>query len=105
MELENTGFKVAVWNGRLYRGWAVLLSSKTQKIPKGLPSEKAAKVLRLTDEQADELFLVDGWPDVYQNRWDAAFGLNKEAQVAAERIDAFIRQYGLTTRKKKKVRA
>lgn len=51
------------------------------------------RVLRITKDQAGELFFVGGWPDKYQDQWDRAKSPRAYARVAARRIDAFIRQY------------
>jgi len=84
-------------------GWTVSCS------PKGDLSQgwhtyryQAQTLLRLTGEQAAELFLSDYWPDEYKEqlrRLDE--GTKEYARVVKARVKAFIKQYGPKKREKK----
>lgn len=70
-------------------------------LPGFVPSEKAAKLLNLTEKQADNLFYfklwksgVSGWPEKYSNAYDKAKTPAGRARATVNRIEHFIKTDG-----------
>jgi hypothetical protein len=53
-----------------------------------------SRALALNEEQADRLFLHDEWPSKFYQGYEGAKSAKKRAQVAAERIEHFIKTGG-----------
>jgi hypothetical protein len=68
-------------------GWACILSGKAKTRN---PESCATKLLRISDHDADRLFLVPFWPEPLQSRYFAAKRQSTRAKIVAERIDYII---------------
>lgn len=95
-------------------GWAVLLTHSrisavhipdlAKQISKDWLEEDGATALGLTRQQEKELFFVKNWPLTFKRRYDVTFDwppekrIAERAKITAERIDAFIAQYGGETK-------
>lgn len=81
-------------------GWAIALSEKTT--PKEAKNRNfsldyeilAVRALRIDFHQANRLFYVGTWPAEFQSRFRMSVESDERAQVAAERIDHFIKTEG-----------
>jgi len=77
-------------------GWALSLAKDRQPSTFGEgifgTADAAAEVLGLGDTAGD-LFCTSNWPHQYRNRWFDTEDLDARARIAAERIDAFIKQH------------
>lgn len=75
-------------------GWVLTLH--TGKNPRELwladipISSRAARLLGLTWEEGDRLFILSGWPFSFGKRYRNAKTPQEQAQIAAERIEHFI---------------
>lgn len=54
------------------------------------PGVSAARLLGITESQADAIFSVGEWPPRFQDRWNRAKRPQTRAKVAATVIDAFL---------------
>jgi len=58
------------------------------------PFLKARQELDISLEQADRLFYTNGWPHILNFKYSNAYTPEERANVAAERIDHFIKTNG-----------
>lgn len=70
-------------------GWACILGGK----PRTENDFATAREL-LGIEDCATLFYVSGWPDKYEQQWDDAATPQLRAEIAAARIDHFIKTNG-----------
>lgn len=79
-------------------GWTYALSRritpKTAALRNAYPEEEAAKLLGISERQAERLFLVDHWPGKFYQQWQERPSLKIRARIAARRIDHFIKTRG-----------
>lgn len=70
---------------------AASLLSRYRKSEKFLFEVEAAKLLRISESQADDLFFVSGWPDRFARRFNNARNREAEAKVVIARIEHFMK--------------
>ena len=82
-------------------GWALTLAGKRMRKFTNYMNQ-GRKILGLTQQEARKLFLVDNWPEKFQERYDSdaesvlssrvpAKDIRKNALVAVARIEHFIK--------------
>lgn len=77
-------------------GWACFLTGNTEASACDVP-EEGRRLLGLTNQAADKLFYISGWPDDLTLRYCQSSNQSEyhcvRAQVTAEAIDWFIANY------------
>ena len=70
-------------------GWACVLSGNID--PEDIQMANAERLLGITSNQGNYLFLVDFWPEQFSQPYQESTDLAVRAKIAAERIDHFVK--------------
>jgi hypothetical protein len=75
-------------------GWACLIQTRGKARTNSVNADLEARdYLEFSEEQAEELFYMGGWPIKFSNDYLKAKTQEERARIAAARIDHFIAQY------------
>ena len=75
-------------------GWAIHLSGVDPALTPGAYSEIANGLLGLDEDQGRRLYYTGSWPESFDEAYHAAETAQERAQIAARRIDHFIKTKG-----------
>lgn len=109
-DYDSTGMRaIGCGTAACIAGWTIAINSAQKEcVPINLrkawcntyseetTSSDAAELLGLHRSIVNELFLITWWPMEFSRKWHEAHTAQEKAQVAAARIDDFIKTYGDT---------